>query len=136
MTTQQHKAQVGRLTFALAYRNLDKSSMAELAELFEISRSMAHQLKTGKKTPSRFASLMITEKLNISYEWFMTGKGFIEGYQMQSASEVSLIEQFRNLTKAGQMRIVAFAFDECKNNEKTPKNKADKQIALALVKKK
>jgi len=123
-----------RFKQALTLRNHSKKSLAELKEMFSISRTTIHEWRTEKKLPSIYAASVLAEKLDVNYEWLLTGKGNIEGFQMQSPSEVSLVEQFRNLTKQGKLKVIEFAFDECKTNEISPKNKSDKQLALKLIK--
>lgn len=125
-----------RFKEALALRNHSEKSLAELKEIFGVSRTLIHEWRTGAKTASNYSASILAEKLDINYEWLLTGKGNIEGHQLQSAQEVAMIEQFRNLTKAGQLKVITFAFDECKANEKVPKNESDKQTSLKLVKKK
>lgn len=125
-----------RFKQALALRNHSEKSLAELGGMFDMSRTTIQAWRTEKKLPSNFAASIVAEKLNINFEWFLTGKGDIEGFQMMSPSEVVLIEQFRNLTKQGQLKMIEHAFDKCKTNEKTSKNKADKQFALKLINKK
>lgn len=125
-----------RFRKALDLRNHSDKSLAELKEIFNVSRTLIHQWNNAISIPSIYTASIITEKLNVSYEWLLTGEGRIEGFEMQSPDEVTLIAQFRNLTKAGQLKLMTNAFDECKAHEKTPTNKEDKQIGLRLVKKK
>jgi len=120
----------------LALRGHEHKSLAELKEILGFSRTTIQGLRAGTKLPSIYSASSLARDLNANYEWLLTGNGCIDSYAMQTAAEVTLIEQFRNLTLAGQGKVITFTFDECKAHEKTPKNKDDKQIALKLIRKK
>lgn len=125
-----------RFLQALKLRNHSEKSLAELKEMFDVSRTLIHEWRTGSKIPSNYSAAIIAKKLDINFEWLLLGNGHIDGYLMETAAEVTLIDQFRNLTKVGKEKVMEFTFDECKAHEKTPKNKEDMQIAIRLVKEK
>jgi len=125
-----------RFKEALLLRNHAEKSLAELKEIFGVSRTLIHEWKTQSKIPSNYSALIIAEKLNVDYQWLLTGKGNIEGYQMQTPSEVALIKQFRNLTKIGQQKFIKDAFDNYKSNEIVAATKEDRQTTLKLLKSK
>lgn len=125
-----------RFRQALEFRNHDEKSLAELKEIFDVSRTLIHQWKNGVSLPSIYSASLLSKALGVSYEWLLTGNGTIEGFLMQSAQEVTLIAQFRNLTKAGQLKLMTSAFDDCKAHEIEPATITAKQATLKLIKKK
>ncbi len=134
--TQERLEFAERLRQALEFRNHGKKSLAELREIFGVSRTLIHQWRTAVSLPSIYTAALLSEKLGVSYEWLLTGNGTMEGFLMKTSDEVALVEQFRNLTTAGQIRLMTSAFKDCKAHEVEPTPATTEQAALKLVKKK
>ena len=133
--TQEKKGFSKRFKEALNLRGHSAKSLAELKEMFGVSRTLIHQWNTAESIPSIYTASIISKELDVSYEWLLLGKGCSEGYQIQTPEEIIMVAQFRNLTKTGKLKLMSFAFDEGKAHEKKLRSAEDKQIALKLIKK-
>ena len=127
----------GRFTKALSEKGHADKSLAQLKEIFDIgSRVTIHRLIHGDNLPSYNVADKICTRLKISVEWYLFGRGTMDGNQLATPDEIALNEQYRNQTKAGKRKIMKTAFMECGDYEVVPTNKADRQSALQLVIKK
>lgn len=126
-----------RFSKALLLRGHSNKSLAELKELFGVSRTLIQGWRSEKTMPSIYTAGTISKILDISYEWLLTGVGTIEGFKMKTADEVALTEKYRNLTKQGKRKLMTFAFKECNDHDLAASTKAEqqvaKQVALKLV---
>lgn len=129
-----------RFKQALALRNHSEKSLGELKELFDVSRTLIHAWLNADGVASVRTASMLCDILNISFEWLLTGRGYIEGLNMKAADEIALVEQYRNKTSKGQRKIMLYAFTECSDHDLSTATEAqklkDKQVALKLISKK
>lgn len=127
-----------RFKEALYLRHYEHKTLADLAEIFgSVSRTTVHSWVHAKKIPSLLAASNISLALNISFEWLLTGRGNIEGFEMKTPDEIAVIDKYRKLKRIGKQKVVKYIFTECLHYEVTPIDETDrlieKQTALKLV---
>ncbi len=123
-----------RLIQLLAARGHADKSLGELKEIIGVSRTMIHLWLHNGAVPSLFFAGILCNRFNCNYEWLLTGRGTMDSFIIENPNEAALVEQYRNITKAGRKKLLQFAFIECEQHELEPVPAKKKQLAMKLTK--
>jgi len=121
-----------RFLIALERRGYGKFSLGKLSVIFSLSRTVLSTLKNGLAIPSIQTGLNMSKELKCSFEWFMTGQGTPEGFQMRDANELALIERYRTLSDNAKQKLLVYSILGGQETTKTKTN----QKAFKLTSKK
>jgi len=113
-----------RFLIALERRGYGTLSLGKLSNIFNLSRTVLSTLKNGQALPSIQTGLDISKELKCSFEWLLTGQGTTDGFKMNDANELALIERYRTLSSEGQQKLLVYSI---MGDKKTTTAKADQK---------
>lgn len=122
-----------RFNTVLRLRNLQNKTLAELAQLFDVSRTTIHKWMHFDNVPSVDVADKICEILNINFYWFLTGKGEMLLVEKLTKDETAILLMYKNLKPDGQRKICKVMFTEYAGFEVMPRTKVENQRVLKLI---
>jgi len=122
-----------RFNEALSFAGLQNKSFAQLSPIFQTSRQTIHKWLHKDIYPSVLSAKLISEELDVSFEWLMLGEGLMGRGEKPTVSEMAILRIYRNLDSEGKKKHMKFALEQLMQHEIHPRTKVDNQKALKLV---
>ncbi len=98
-----------RFKIALETAGYGKTSLKKLGEMFDCSAPAVWAWKNAKKIPDTERAILISKKLNIAFEYLMTGRGTRKPGITLSPEEQLLCVSMNQLSPEGKRQVLEYA---------------------------
>ena len=106
-----------------------KNRQKLLGKVFHVSQESARKWLSGEGYPKTEQSIEIVKRANVSYEWFMTGRGamFTESSFQDTAPESQVLKVMRRMDDGTKLKLITITETLAGADQQQPRKLGDER---------